>query len=618
MLSLAEALLVVTIGACVHLAALRIWLGARDQGPSRWAAGWALGAVAFSGTRLLQLTTHDPEFAVMAARLQLAASPLLLWTLYRLIGGVTEHQPRPGELRAVGTVALASAALAAFTPWCVSSETFIAVDLTGDPYFDVRVGPGIWLPGTLSLVAIVWCLGRVARTRLLSHEERRSFLTALSLYAAMGVSSLLPALGLMKGEGVFEYGPLVIAIGISRLLALRQRRLEDGLELQVASRARARQESEARLRRVIEHAPIGFLVVDMRGQLDFANRAMLAMAGSSSEQFERAFNVAELESSQRSGFSEMLARSLASGEALSGEFEFDSWWGRHLHTRTTVSPHRDAAGQLGGALVMVEDITEQRALEKRIQRAQRLEAVGQLAAGIAHEINNPMAYVRSNLSVLGAELAALEKVLPREGSALAGARAQILALEERRAAALASVQRTVSIVRDLREFSHAGGGEREAVDANAQLEHAARLAGARADGLREVALEFGEIPPVAIDASQLRQVLLNLLTHAQQATGPQGRVRASTALGAGCVLISVNDDGPPILPEERGRLFEPFALSRGAGEPTLGLYVSQQIVREYDGKIDVLSSDTHGTTFVVRLPIAHAESATSDESAARA
>jgi signal transduction histidine kinase len=272
-----------------------------------------------------------------------------------------------------------------------------------------------------------------------------------------------------------------------------------------------------------------------------------------------------------------------------------------------VSPHRDAAGQVAGALVMVEDITEQRAIEQRLQHAQRLEAVGQLAAGIAHEINNPMAYVRSNLSVLGGELDALEKALPKDiGGAGDEARARIRALEEQRAAALANVQRTVSIVRDLREFSHAGRGEREAVDANAQLEHAARLASARA-GLGEVALEFGEIPHVAIDASQLRQVLLNLLTHAQQATGPHGRVRASTAPGAGCVLISVNDDGPPIRPEERARSFEPFALSRGASEPTLGLYVSQQIVREYDGKIEVLSNEAHGTTFVVRLPVASPE-----------
>jgi signal transduction histidine kinase len=166
------------------------------------------------------------------------------------------------------------------------------------------------------------------------------------------------------------------------------------------------------------------------------------------------------------------------------------------------------------------------------------------------------------------------------------------------------VQRTVSIVRDLRDFSRSSSGEREPVDVNAQLEHAARLASTRQDGASEVELELGAVPPVTVDVAQLRQVLLNLLTHAQQAAGPSGRVRATTGRAKGWVLISIHDDGPAILAEERERLFEPFAISRGAGEPTLGLYVTQQIVREHDGKLEVLSSDAHGTTFVVRLPAA--------------
>jgi signal transduction histidine kinase len=271
---------------------------------------------------------------------------------------------------------------------------------------------------------------------------------------------------------------------------------------------------------------------------------------------------------------------------------------------------------VAGALAIVEDVTEQRAIEKRLQRAQRLEAVGQLAAGIAHEINNPMAYVRSNLSVLGEELAALAKSIGESQTpARDAARARLRFLEERRASSLASVQRTVSIVRDLREFSRASGSEREAVDVNAQLEHAARLASTRDDGFSDVALELGEIPPVVIDAGQLRQLLLSLLTHAQRAAGAHGHVRATTAQADGYVLISIHDDGPPIRPEERDRLFEPFAVARGASEPTLGLYVSQQIVREADGKLDVLSSDGHGTTFVVRLPAAGDEGAAKENTA---
>jgi PAS domain S-box-containing protein len=617
MLNVAESLLVVSIGACAYLAAMRLWLDSRDQGPSRWAGAWAITAVVFSTARLVQLTATDPKVALLSARIELAATPVLLWALYRFLGSVTEHRPRRGERRIVAVLTIATAASALLTPFFLRPLLELRPDLAGEPYLSAIPGPGLWLAGLESAVAIVWSIGRVVRNDVLSEGEKRVLGSALALYATMGLSTLFSALGLTNSEGLLEYGPLVVGVGISRLLALRQRRLEASLQAQVAARAQALGESEARLRNVIENAPIGFLTVNANGQLNHANAALLAMLGSTREQFASAFNVAEEENAKRSGFSAMFGRALAEREVLSAEFDFDSWWGRRLTTRTTVSPYLDATGSVAGALAIVEDITEQRAIEKRLQRAQRLEAVGQLAAGIAHEINNPMAYVRSNLSVLGEELTALEKSFGEGDSpARAEARAQIRFLEERRAASLASVQRTVSIVRDLREFSRASGSEREPVDVNAQLEHAARLASTRGDGLGHVELELGEIPPVAIDPGQLRQLLLSLLTHAQQAAGANGHVRATTAQTDGDVLISVHDDGPPIPPEERERLFEPFAVTRGAGEPTLGLYVSQQIVHEVEGKLDVLSSEAHGTTFVVRLPAASEESEPSEKTTA--
>jgi PAS domain S-box-containing protein len=607
----AEALLILSAGACTHLAALRLWLDARDMGPSRWAGAWAISAVAFSLARLVQLTTADPDAALLAARVSLATTPFLQWALYRLVGSVTDHQPRRGEREAVGAIVVATSLAALFTPWFLGPELETRLDLSGEAFLGARPGPGLLLCGLETAVAIVWCIGRVVRSAILSEDEKRVFGAALSLYAAMGASSLISGLGLVRCEGVLEYGPLVVSLGVSRLLALRQRRLELGLAQQVAARAHSLRESEARLRHVIEHAPIGFIAMDARGRVEHANAAMLAMCGCTLEQFlSQVVDLTRDELAERAGFAGPLARALETGEPLDGEYEFVSWWGRRLATHTTVSPYRDASGAVAGALAIVEDITDRRAIERRLQRAQRLEAVGQLAAGIAHEINNPMAYVRSNLTVLGEEIAALEKAFARgEGAARDDALARIRFLEERRAQSLASVHRIVSIVRDLREFSRASGGAREAVDANAQLEHAARLAATRDDGTCPIALELGEAAPVQIDAGQLRQVLLNLLTHAQQAAGPRGHVRASTAQADGAVWISVHDDGPPIRPEERDRLFEPFAVARGAGEPTLGLYVSQQIVREHDGKLEVLSSDRHGTTFVVRLPIAAQESA---------
>jgi PAS domain S-box-containing protein len=493
------------------------------------------------------------------------------------------------------------------TDWFIRSETQLGLDLSGDPYISARSGPGLWVCALQTVVAIVWCFASLYRSGELNRREKNAFGASLSIYAAMGLSSLFRAFDWIQSEGVLEYGPLVVSIGASRVLAFRQRRLEASLQAQIEQRARELRESEARYRNVIENAPIGLLAVDASGKLVHANATLLAMLGSTRSEFEESFDVTDEYNAKVSGFAAMLERALRTGEFLAGDFEFDSWWGKHLSTHTSVAPWRDESGAIAGALALVENNTERRAFERQLERAQRLEAVGQLAAGIAHEINNPMAYVRANLSVLGEDLTRLAKALG-DSPASAEARAQVDALEALRAASLVNVQRTVAIVRDLREFSRAAGGAREIVDVNAQLEQAARLASARGDGLHDIELALGDVPAVHVDPAQLRLALLSLLTHAQQAAGPGGHVRATTSSVDDAVLISVHDDGPPIPAAQRERLFEPFAVSRGGGEPTLGLYVTQQIVREHDGKLEVLSTGSHGTTFVVRLPAAAAAS----------
>jgi PAS domain S-box-containing protein len=614
--NLPESLLVFSIGASAYLALVRLWLGFPARGPSAWAGIWALLAVLFASARLAQLHAITADTAIAMARLYGACTPLMIASLVLFTRTLTA--PRAPYAGLTIASALALAALMLLTPWFVSDRVIASSALNGRPYLGVDAGP--WMPvvGGVIGVALAACLSMIWRSAMLPRFDKGLLGVSLAVYAAMGATTLASSVAWVASAGIGEYGPLLVAISTSCLLARRQAALEDDLERRFASHTQAREVSEARFRHVIEHAPIGFLVTNASGELDHANRALLAMLGSTREQFEGAFNVADDASAKRSGFSAMFARALASGEALSDEFEFDTWWGRRLHTRTTVSPYRDAAGTVIGALAIVEDITEQRAIENRLRRTQRLEAVGQLAAGIAHEINNPMAYVRSNLGVLAEELGALEKKLAESGTpSRPELSAQVRFLEGRRTEALASVERTVAIVRDLREFARASGGPGERVDVNALLEHAARLASTRVDGLSEVALELGDISPVAIDASQLRQVLFNLITQAQQAAGPSGHVRATTTRADGCVLICVHDDGPAIRPEERGRLFEPFAVARGAGEPTLGLYVSRQIVNENDGKLEVLSSETHGTTFAVRLPVAHDESSRSADPAAR-
>jgi PAS domain S-box-containing protein len=602
----AEALLVVSIGACTYLAVLQLWLGFRTEGPSRWSGAWAVFAVVFSGARFVQLTTSDPGVAISAARIEIAATPLLMWTLCRLAWCVSDWQPTRFERRLSAGLTGVAVALMLWTPLFIVPEIVPARDLAGDPFLGVRSGPWMAFAGLQTACAVAWCAWKLNTSVELSHHEKQVFGASLSLYAVMGLSSLLRALELTESEGLLEYGPLVMSLGAGRVLAVRQRRLENTLEQQIAARSAELRESETRYREVIEHAPVGFLSLDATGKPEDANAAVCTMLAVTREQFARSDTLLADAGASRSGFTAMLERAWLTGELLTDEFEFDSWSGKRVTTRTSIAPRRGANGAIEGALAIIEDVSDQRAIERKLESAQRMEAIGQLAAGIAHEINNPMAYVRSNLTVLGEDLASLAKEA-RTRDPASPALARLAELDALRVRSLESVQRAVGIVRDLREFSRSGHAAREAVDLNALLENAARLAATRGDGLREIALLPGEIPPVLGTPDELRQVLLNLLIHAVRAAGPTGRVEASTSRAASEVLVSVRDDGVPIRPDQRARLFEPLSAARGgANEPSLALYISQQIVREHGGRIEVLSNE-RGTEFIVRLPVAPAE-----------
>ena len=602
-LSASAALLVVAIGACAYLGVLQLWLGFRVRGPSRWVGAWAAFAVMFAGARLVQLDTAEAQTAILAARAYCACTPLLLWSLCRLVDSVSATQLNRRERRFAAAFACSVSALMLFTPWFVGSAVEPSSDLSGLRYLGVPAGPAMPLVGVMIGVALVWSFRKLGTATELSRAERRGFRLMLALYAAMGLSSLASSLGLIATAGVAEYGPLLVSLGAGQLLAIRQRRLEANLQRQVEERTSALTASQALYRDVIDNAPIGMLSVDARGQLEHANAKLLAILGSTYTEFAGSFSVVDEGAAKNSGFAAMLERALRTGEVLTDQFSFDSWWGRSLTTRTLVAPRRNAAGDVVGALAIVEDVTERLAIESRLQEAQRMEAIGQLAAGVAHEINNPMAYVRSNLTMLREEIDALAKDAdsaeqPEQTRARIGECGTIVGN------CLVHVERTVSIVRDMREFSRGGSADREPTDVNALLENAARLVSTRTSGLNEIPLQLAEVPPISAAPGQLRQVFLNLLLNALRAAGPTGRVSAATTRTASELLISVHDDGPVIQPAERARLFEPFAPCRGSGaDPGLGLYISQQIARDHQGKIEVLSSAEHGTRFIVRLPI---------------
>jgi signal transduction histidine kinase/CheY-like chemotaxis protein len=288
--------------------------------------------------------------------------------------------------------------------------------------------------------------------------------------------------------------------------------------------------------------------------------------------------------------------------------------------------HRVARGDLEARLetraadelaVLVADLnwmTEElaRSREQAIQ-SEKLAAFGQLAAGVAHEINNPSQFILTNLGHLRGQIARFaEQVGTMEGCAKRGE--TILLLQEMREIIDESAlgfSRIINIVDNLRSFSHAGDRERVRFPLRDAVDPALRIARNEIRQRGQLVVSVPEELEVVGSPAQLSQVFLNLFVNAAQALGEASsrnvvEVRATDAGDA--IEIAVSDTGSGIPPEHLGRIFDPFFSTKGREKGTgLGLTISRQIVADHGGELAVRSGVGEGTTFTVRLPRAPAD-----------
>lgn len=257
----------------------------------------------------------------------------------------------------------------------------------------------------------------------------------------------------------------------------------------------------------------------------------------------------------------------------------------------------------------------------QLLQSEKLAAIGQLAAGVAHEINNPIGFVSSNLhtlqryqetlwSVLDA-YEAEESVLPEPvRAALASTREQadLVYLKEDLATLLKEsvdgLQRVTRIVRDLKNFAHVDEADVQWADLEAGLDSTLNVAWNEIKYKAEVIKEYGGIPKVECVASQINQVFMNLLINAAQAIEQNGKITLRTRLVGDRVAIEIADTGSGIAPQHIERIFEPFFTTKPVGKGTgLGLSLTHSIVKKHGGTIEVSSEVGVGTTFRVLLPI---------------
>lgn len=263
--------------------------------------------------------------------------------------------------------------------------------------------------------------------------------------------------------------------------------------------------------------------------------------------------------------------------------------------------------------------------QSRLLQSEKMAAVGQLAAGVAHEINNPVGFVRSNVSSLSDyvdqlfalidQYQATLSALPAEHRAALQAAAQKIDLDYLRddipsllKESREGLDRVKNIVSGLRDFSRADDGQWTPTKLSQILESALKIAGNEIKEKATVVNETVDLPPVACIASQINQVLVNLLVNAAQAVTPPGVITLRSGVQGESVWLEVSDNGCGMPEDVKKRIFEPFYTTKAVGQGTgLGLSITWEIMQRHDGLIEVTSAPGVGTTFRLTLPIQHAE-----------
>lgn len=268
-----------------------------------------------------------------------------------------------------------------------------------------------------------------------------------------------------------------------------------------------------------------------------------------------------------------------------------------------------------------------RELQVQLLQRQKLESLGRLSAGIAHELNNPLAFIMSNLNTLSeysADIARLTEAYKRlmdwalesgdsDGRRLAAAAAAIhrevefgFLMEDLASLVTESLDganRVRTVIADLKTYAHPGEGEMNYHNLNEIIERTLNIAANEIRYKAEIVKDLGELPEVMCLANQLGQVFLNLLVNAAQAIEKDGVIRIRTWAADGDAHCTISDNGCGMTPEVQAHIFDPFYTTKKVGEGTgLGLSIVQSIVRRHGGHIDVESAVGEGTVFTVIIP----------------
>ena len=513
-------------------------------------------------------------------------------------------------LRALAVVA--GLVWVALTPHSRPHWPLLAATVCAFVAYSIALGVGLWLRPGLLLRLNVWVLlADLAFALTLIGLAGAQSTLFLALLLIAGIQSYYYGLArgvlVAAGSGAaylivvwptideIEWANIVIrltmlmgtAIGVGILA-----NIEGAERLEVARLTREAQAREQFIRSVLESLREGVVALDLHGRILAYNAALQTRyAVPAADVLGRQF-LDVFPNYRREALAEPLER-LLRGEVE--EFALEAVEHETLKRGRVVQSIKGSllrqAGRPVGAVLLVEDITERVALERSARQSEKLAALGTLAAGLAHELNNPIGIVSSRIELM---------LLDEESHALPAEVREDLQVLHRNA------QRVARIAHGLLSFARQSPGQQEPVDVSHVVEETLLLVGReitkKGITLRQ-SLAPG-LPPVRGDANALQQVVLNLLTNARDAVPAGGEIVIETRPvldRPGAVRLTVRDTGPGIPPEVMPRIFDPFFTTKDNGTG-LGLSITHGIVRDHQGTLDVDSQPGRGTTFVLTFP----------------
>ena len=360
--------------------------------------------------------------------------------------------------------------------------------------------------------------------------------------------------------------------------------------------ARLHQEQEF-VRRLVASFPDVIAVMDLDGRLTFISPRIQDVLGHSAQDSDRQGAVGADSPGRRRGTARMHFVKLADGALAHAQLEYrtkhaDGTW-RML--RASASPLFDASGKINGVVASARDVTETRAAEKQQLQKEKLAAMGEMMAGVAHELNNPLT------AILGIS------DLMRERAADDATRRQVEIV-------LKQARRAAGIVQNLLAFSRPSALASKPLRPEQVIK---QVVDQQQASLRQknvaIQLEVPEgLPSVDADPRLLQQVFVNLIVNAEQAISSRrdrGTLRIAVEASEGKIVFTFADDGPGISPENLAKIFDPFFTTKRPGGGTgLGLTICLAIVKEHGGTMEVQSTPEAGAEFRVILPAAKTES----------